>query len=459
MEDIDVRNVPMLIAAGATTALWLLAMLAVRILRQPIEPDPGPPTSDLGPERPAVANMLVNAFQVRREALPATLFDLATRDVVEIQGIGDMYLVHIRAREPKDGLTPYERRVLNLLQDRAEHGVVPAGALTTGPPEKARAWWRQFRKEVVTDAKRQGLSRDLWSGSVLGWVSGAALVPSPFLYLAFDHWGIALVYAVLALGFIATVREGGRQRHTKAGLSAAARWLGVRRFLREQPGFADLPPSAVAVWGGYLAYGAALGTARSAVRAIPMGAEEDRRAWSAYGGRWRVVRIRYPRVWPPGWGLSWWMALVYAVPAGLIGAAVVMQAVSIAWPEPSRLGPVVGVLLAVPATVGAAAALWSIAAVLGAVADLGSGEEEIRGLVLRLREYGRGESPDRFYAAVDDGRSSQIRAWRLRPDVYRTAGLSEYAGARARVTRRLRYVREIGPMTLPDNQRPAASSG
>ena len=27
-----------------------------------------------------------------------------------------------------------------------------------------------------------------------------------------------------------------------------------------------------------------------------MGAEDDHRAWSAYGGRWRMVKVRYPRL-------------------------------------------------------------------------------------------------------------------------------------------------------------------
>src|SRR5205085_1785885 len=54
----------------------------------------------------------------------------------------------------------------------------------------------------------------------------------------------------------------------------------------------------------YLAYGAALGAAVAAVRAIPMGAENDRRAWSSYGGSWRQVTVSYPTVWPPAWGAS-----------------------------------------------------------------------------------------------------------------------------------------------------------
>src|SRR5205807_2179091 len=52
----------------------------------------------------------------------------------------------------------------------------------------------------------------------------------------------------------------------------------------------------------YLAYGAAMGVAAGAVRALPLGSESEREAWSAYGGRWHVVRVRYPARFPPGWG-------------------------------------------------------------------------------------------------------------------------------------------------------------
>src|SRR6185312_8800494 len=36
--------------------------------------------------------------------------------------------------------------------------------------------------------------------------------------------------------------------------------------------------------------------------ALPFGEEDDHLAWSAHGGRWRRVRVRYPRAIPPGWG-------------------------------------------------------------------------------------------------------------------------------------------------------------
>src|SRR5207302_6272371 len=65
--------------------------------------------------------------------------------------------------------------------------------------------------------------------------------------------------------------------------------------------FADSPVASVAIWQRYLSYGAALGVARAAVAALPMGSESDDEAWSKQSGRWRLVHISY-RNWPPGWG-------------------------------------------------------------------------------------------------------------------------------------------------------------
>ena len=60
-------------AVGATTLAWLAAVAVVYLRRRPNRPSTGPPTLELGPEPPAVANFLVHDFRVTREAVPATL--------------------------------------------------------------------------------------------------------------------------------------------------------------------------------------------------------------------------------------------------------------------------------------------------------------------------------------------------------------------------------------------------
>jgi hypothetical protein len=104
-------------------------------------------------------------------------------------------------------------------------------------------------------------------------------------------------------------------------VEAAARWLGVRDYLGRNEVFRTLPPASVAIWDRYLGYGAALGVATAALHALPMGAEDDHRAWSANGGRWRVVKVRYPRLgftWGRKPPLAFLVGLAQAV-AGYVG--------------------------------------------------------------------------------------------------------------------------------------------
>ena len=71
---------PLVVGAGLVTSLlWFAAAAFVFALRAPPRPPLGPRTLDLGPEPPAVANLLVNDFRVTDEAVPATLLDLAAR--------------------------------------------------------------------------------------------------------------------------------------------------------------------------------------------------------------------------------------------------------------------------------------------------------------------------------------------------------------------------------------------
>jgi hypothetical protein len=156
--------------------------------------------------------------------------------------------------------------------------------LTSGPREHARRWWRDFRNEVIDDAQARGLSRDRGDGRALSLASGAAFVPAVLALLATLEWGAAAAVLAGAAVIVALIRERREQRDTDAGPEAAGRWVDVRGFL-QAGAFNDLPPAPVAVWERYLAYAAAFGVARAAVEAFPMGAEEDRRAWSSAGGR------------------------------------------------------------------------------------------------------------------------------------------------------------------------------
>jgi hypothetical protein len=125
------------VAAAAASVAWLVAAAIVFVVRRPPEPPVGPRTLELGPEPPAVANFLVNDFRVTGDAVPATLIDLAARNVVDVEQRGPgVFYVRLRPA-PEERLNTYERRVLDHLRTRAVNGVVPAEALTTGPGQES----------------------------------------------------------------------------------------------------------------------------------------------------------------------------------------------------------------------------------------------------------------------------------------------------------------------------------
>ena len=77
----------MLIAAATVAVLWLAGAAAVWVARRPPHVDGAPATMDLGPEPPAIAALLCDGYEVRTETAPATLLDLAARDVISLEEV------------------------------------------------------------------------------------------------------------------------------------------------------------------------------------------------------------------------------------------------------------------------------------------------------------------------------------------------------------------------------------
>ncbi|MGH3065642.1 MAG: DUF2207 family protein [Gaiellaceae bacterium] len=418
------------VAAFATCAVWLLAAGVVFLARRPPEPEVGPRTLDLGPEPPAVANFLASRFRVTDEAVPATLIDLAARNVVDIEQRGpDVFFVRLRS-SVDEPLTAYERRVLDHLRKHASDDVVPAEALTTGPQEESKRWGRGFRNEVVADAQRLGLSRDALGGPIFTALSAAALIPSLLTWAVWEFEpGAGVFFAALAL--LGWIKARHPQRETPAGMDAASRWLGVRAELAENPVFATHSPLEVELWDRLLAYGAALGVAAGASRPLPMGVESDTHTWSASSGRWRPVRIAYPRIWPPGWGAHPLLALAVGL-AVAVGSGLVLYTVG-----PSLFGA--GAIEAVILLVVCAAVIVGVAVVLMAGADWKTAVE-VTGPILRLRAFGDDEKR-RYYVAVDDGSSAVIRAFRVKARQY--TGLEQGELVTVHATKNLAHVQWI----------------
>lgn len=459
------------IAAGISLLAWLALLGVLAVATRARTPDAGPEALDLpGDEPPAVVAMLTDGWEVGREAVPATLIDLAARKIVAIEGLGpDRFVVRLRPSASTAGLTDYEEQVLRHVQGLASpDGTVPGEALTTGPEGDSAAWWKRFQASVVADARHRGLSRSRWSPWMLLLLGVAAVVPAALVALAIvfvppeegtaeeDNpvGGFIGIAALAWFPLMAVPRNMRAERDTPAGQAAAARWLGLRDHLDATGGFTDAPPAAVAIWDRFLSYGAALGVAGGAVRALPLGSESDTEAWTAHGGHWRVVHIDYPKRLPPGWGKHPVLATAIGL-AGLIGGLLVAR---IFFPlmadligdvldstrdegfEPINL---IGIaILSLPTTVTALLIVRSAVMLAASVPDLFV-TRDVTGIVLRIRHQEKVS-----YLAVDEGAGTNVRAWIVAPLVLNAAGLAQGSGVSATVSPRLGHVSRLA--RIPD---------
>jgi len=305
--DFTAGAVAVLVAGGVVAVVAVVVFLARWFVSLPDLPPAGPETSELGPESPALANLLVNRCAVTTAAAAATLLDLAARHHVSLFEAGPGNTIVRVQHQPAEHLTDYEEQVLDLVREKATGGSAPLEAIELDAGDAER-WRKDFAKKVVADASRQGLVRKRWNRNdavILGVLASIALgLIALGLYLARvesnpDDNGIARddwfwIAGVVWLGLMAGLRALRAIRYSPAGDAAAARWLGVKRFLGHQDGFGDAPPASVAIWNRLLAYGAGIGVARGALDGIALEVEDAEIAWSRYDGQWRQVRVEYP---------------------------------------------------------------------------------------------------------------------------------------------------------------------
>jgi hypothetical protein len=299
--------IALLVAGGVLAAITVVVFLTRWLVSLPDLPPPGPETSELGPEPPALANLLVNRCGVTTAAAAATLLDLAARRHLSLFEAGPGNTI-VQVRSGGDGaLTDYEGQVLDLVQERATGGSAPLAAIALTPSE-AESWRKRFAKRVVEDATRRGLVRKRWNRNdavVIGVLASFTLgLVALGLFVARvesnpDDNGISRddwfwIGGVVWLALMAGLRALRAIRYSPAGDAAAARWLGVKRFLGHRDGFDDAPAASVAIWNRLLAYGAAIGVARGALDGIALEVEDPDVAWSRRDGHWRQVRVEYP---------------------------------------------------------------------------------------------------------------------------------------------------------------------
>lgn len=407
------------VLAGAFAAWFLvLGLLAWRTRAGFIAPAPA--SQELWDEPPAIAHLLTNRWEIQEEAAEATFVDLAARGYLEITRMGpepENAVVAIKDPYPAD-LTPYERLVFDRVQQvTVGSTTTPLPALAHGSPAAARLWLTGFRRSVTEHARVLGLSRSRVSITtrigltVLAFVGG--VVTAATATNLFGHPGFGILGLAVAATQIWSISWLQGERDTEAGREAAARWLGMRQYLELHPSFAELPPAAVVMWGRYLAYAAALDVARQTLHVLELGPGDDKQAWSAYGGIWRKVRVRYPR--RPSWGNTPLRAVAHALCWIAWGALMIFLA-----HDPLHIGALTGPFTFIGALATAWGTMYLSCAIVDAVAPL-----HIEGLVLRVRErkkldwFATRYTPKkhRTYLALDPGSGETTKAWVLTPNL------------------------------------------
>ncbi len=450
----------------AALAFYVVVSVVLAWITRPRRVRPDPATMELGddPVPPAVAGFLVNAWLTPDEAAQGTLLDLGARHIIGFDQAQPGHTI-VRVKEGADtaSLTAYERRVLEHVRALASNGTVPGEALATWPQQDSAKWFTAFGNEVIDDARRRGLSRGRWPAWSRFTLSAAAAAPAILAALAIslappiqhrsghttDNGTVAFAVGLFGWVVLSAVHLFIRsQRDTPRGRVAAAHWLGVRRQLHADEVFPTLPPAAIAIWDRYLGYGAALGCAGAAVRQLPLGAEDPHHAWSSFGGRWRMVTVRYPRF-RSGWGRSPWSLFGRGLRLVVIGLVPLLILLATDRVERSSAG----IDSAIPERYRWAIpliALYTLVVVgwgfwLFVLTAMDARRRRwVVGRVLRIQTVKGGQRNNEiqyYWVAVDDGTRPRVDAWRVLPAQF--GGVSEGKDVTAVVTPHCAHVESL----------------
>jgi hypothetical protein len=302
----------LIIVTAVTIASWLVlwAVLAARTSRRLAAAVSDGPPQGRGSEPPAVVSLL--AGRLESLGYPATLLDLAARGFFRLEGRpGGPVMCVLGGNVSGAELTGYERQAFAHVMIRAGSRLdVPAVALADGfaaPDASDRgmksardAFMEAFRKDVIEDSRRRGLTRPRLSepAGCLLWV--AALVPAVASGLAL-HADRSHAYWIPVVGFLVLCALAGMavkgEKLTPAGRAALRGWRDSCPSLAGTDFVASTAFVAAQRPPRQVAYAAALGRARTAVSlfAGTSGEPRGKTIWSSYGGSWRQITIGDPQ--------------------------------------------------------------------------------------------------------------------------------------------------------------------
>ena len=427
--------------------VWVVLQLVATRATRPLPVRAAAASGDLGgDEPPAVVDVLVSDWTVTEDAAVATLIDLAARGHLEFrQPDADPLHTRVHVTDQEAPLAGYEQQMLDRVRRAAVGGSVPLTALTFRDEAEAKTWWRRFSSAVLADARRRQLVRRRVPAWAVALLHLLALVPSAatgWFAWELDHRsdGRALATGVLTFGLLGAVAGRRRgMRGTARGREAAARWLGLRAYLKADQAFAALPPSAVAGWDRYLAYGDALGATPVISAVVDLGMGNRKRVWSSFGGKCRQVRVRYPGP-RARYGTTAPRLLLGAVVSSVLGAGLGWLSLRLR-PEvderlPDRASWFVALAVVGLAVVGLLLAARGVYRSMRTLLDL-LAPRTLLGEVLWVAPWQRRNRQETceavvHYLAVDDGTADRTTAWALPSEVTRGFGPGDVVEIRVR---------------------------
>ena len=251
------------------TGVLAAAALRLRTLMQTASsrPEADAATSELRPESPALAGLLVQTLRVDVGAFTATVLDLATRGVVELVELDDHTDgVRIVADDPA-ALDSVQRAALDALRS--------SGHATDGVPiGRLFDFWRRrafasFVSEAAEDASLVERDRVASDVPVLAPVLALGVLVLVLSGATFNHAFLTGALSVLlAWAIVRYAQRNRRGVYSPIGRRATAHWLGVREYLAADSELCAAPARSVAIWGPYFAYAVAFGLAHPNLRVL-----------------------------------------------------------------------------------------------------------------------------------------------------------------------------------------------